>query len=61
MPYLLNNQGRDMKVFEIGGKLYGVVITQDDAGAEIGLWCGDEQLASTVVDEEGAKAHEKAR
>lgn len=42
-----------MDIIEVSGKVYGVVITQDDAGAEIGLWCGDEQVAALLVDEEG--------
>lgn len=42
-----------MDIIEVGGKVYGVVITQDDAGAEIGLWCGDEQVAALLIDEEG--------
>lgn len=43
-----------MDIIEVGGKVYGVVITQDDAGAEIGLWCGDLQVAAIVIDKEDA-------
>lgn len=39
-----------MDIIEVGGKVYGVVITQDDAGAEIGLWCGDEQVAAILIE-----------
>lgn len=50
-----------MDIIEVGGKVYGVVITQDDAGAEIGLWCGDEQVAAILIDGQGVSAHEKGR
>lgn len=40
-----------MDIIVVGGKVYGVVITQDDAGAEIGLWCGDEQVACISIDD----------
>lgn len=47
-----------MDVIEINGKTYGVVISQDEHGAEIGLWQGDQQLAAIVVDEQGVSVHE---
>ena len=46
-----------MDIIEVGGQVYGVVITQDDAGAEIGLWYGDEQVAAIVVDDLGQSAN----
>lgn len=42
-----------MDIIEVGGRVYGVVVTQDDAGAEIGLWCGDEQAAAILINEQG--------
>lgn len=47
-----------MDIITINGKTYGVVVTQDEYGAEIGLWLGDEQVASITIDEEGAWAHQ---
>lgn len=47
-----------MDVIEIGGKVYVVVVTQDDAGAEIGLWLGDGQVAAIMIDGEGVSVHE---
>lgn len=49
-----------MDIIEVGGRLYGVVITQDDAGAEIGLWHGDEQVATLVIEGRAVSAHEKS-
>lgn len=42
-----------MDVIEIGGRVYVVVVTQDDCGAEIGLWLGGDQVAAIVIDGEG--------
>lgn len=50
-----------MKIIEIGGKVYQVVVTADKNGAEIGLWSDGEQLAAICVDDEGVSAHEKGR
>lgn len=42
-----------MDIITINGKTYGVVVSQDEYGAEIGLWLGDEQVASIMIDEDG--------
>lgn len=44
-----------MNIITINGKTYGVIVTQDEYGAEIGLWLGDEQVASITIDEDGVK------
>lgn len=46
-----------MDIITINGKTYGVVVTQGEYGAEIGLWLGDEQVASIMIDAEGISVH----
>ncbi len=47
-----------MDIIEVGGRVYGVVITQDDAGAEIGLWYGEQQVAAIVIEGRKVSAHD---
>jgi hypothetical protein len=47
-----------MDIIEINGKQYTVVITQNEYGAEIGLWTGDDQVAAIVIDGDDVSVHE---
>lgn len=42
-----------MDNFKVGDKVYVVVITQDDAGVEIGVWCSEQQIASITIEPGG--------
>ena len=47
-----------MDIIEINGKQYTVVVTQNEYGAEIGLWTGDDQVAAIVIDGDDVSVHE---